>query len=84
MDRSYVAMLNWSLDHKWAIGLLSLAVFAATFPLNSMVGRDWMPQEDQNELSVFLELPEGSSIDATERTSLEIAKKVEKIFAGQF
>ena len=79
IDRSYVYMLEWSLNHKWAIGLLSIAVFAATFPLNSMVGRDWMPQEDQNELSVFLELPEGSSLELTERTTLEIARKVQAV-----
>ncbi len=79
VDRSYVRMLEWSLDHKWAIGLVSLGVFASTFYLNSIIGRDWMPQEDQSELSVFLELPEGSSIDATEKTSLAIAEKLKAV-----
>ncbi len=79
VDRSYVRMLEWSLDHKWAIGLVSLAVFASTFYLNSIIGRDWMPQEDQSELSVFLELPEGSSIDATEKVSLAIAEKLKAV-----
>ena len=30
-----------------------------------------MPQEDQSELGVWLEMPEGSSLEATEKTSLE-------------
>jgi HAE1 family hydrophobic/amphiphilic exporter-1 len=38
-----------------------------------------MPQEDQSELGMFIELPEGASLMATERTALAIAKKIEKV-----
>ncbi|MCX6637687.1 MAG: efflux RND transporter permease subunit, partial [Acidobacteria bacterium] len=38
-----------------------------------------MPQEDQNELSISMELPEGSSLDRTERTTLAAARKLESV-----
>jgi len=44
-----------------------VAIFASTFVINRHIGRDWMPQDDQNELMVYAELPEGSSIEATEK-----------------
>lgn len=79
LDRMYLGALNWSLDHRWAIILICCLTLGSTYFLNKMIGRDWMPQEDQSELGVFLELPEGSSIEATERMSMRVAKKLESL-----
>ncbi len=79
LDRAYLALLRWSLGHRWVIVGVSLATLGSTYFLNQMIGRDWMPQEDQSELSVMLELPEGSSLEATERTTLRLAEKIQKI-----
>lgn len=79
LERNYLRLLDWSLAHRWVIVLVSVATFASTFPLYQTIGRDWMPQEDQSELGVSLETPEGTSLEATERVTLEIARKIEKI-----
>lgn len=79
LERGYLAILNWSLDHKVVILAICTLTFASTFYLNQHIGRDWMPQEDQSELSVFSELPEGSSLELTERTILQVADAIEKI-----
>lgn len=78
-DKPYTAMLNWSLRYRWAVVVLSLLVLASTYPIYQSIGRDWMPQEDQSELGMFIEMPEGSSLVLTERTALAIAKKIEKV-----
>lgn len=78
-DRHYVRLLDWSLDHRWVIVAAALITFASTFVLNRMIGRDWMPQEDQNELYVSIELPEGSSIEETERVAREMARRIARI-----
>ncbi|MCC6862150.1 MAG: efflux RND transporter permease subunit [Bryobacterales bacterium] len=78
-DRLYVPMLEWALHHRWAIVVLFVATFSSTFVVYQYIGRDWMPQEDQNELSVMLELPEGSSVAETERVTLEIGDKIAKV-----
>ena len=59
--------------------MVCAVVFGSTFVVNRYIGRDWMPQDDQNELSINLEMPEGSSLEATEKTTLEIARKVAKV-----
>jgi HAE1 family hydrophobic/amphiphilic exporter-1 len=78
-DAPYLKLLGWSLHHRWAIALLAIIVFCSTYFLYGRIGRDWMPQEDQNELSVYLETPEGYSLEGTERVALEIARKVEQV-----
>lgn len=79
LDRAYVSVLDWSLSHRWVIILICTATFASTFVLNNHIGRDWMPQDDQSELSVFVELPEGSSLEATETTVAQMVKNVESV-----
>ena len=78
-DRPYTKLLEWSLRHRWAVGLAAMLVLASTYPIYQYIGRDWMPQEDQSELGMFIEMPEGSSLVLTERTALAIAKKIEKV-----
>ncbi|MCX6634912.1 MAG: efflux RND transporter permease subunit, partial [Acidobacteria bacterium] len=79
LQRGYVTTLAWSLDHRWVIVIVCLATFGSTFPIYQRIGKDWMPQEDQNELSISMELPEGSSLDRTERLTLAAARKLESV-----
>ncbi len=79
LDRAYVWMLGWSLNHRWVIMLVCAATFGSTFIISRYIGRDWMPQDDQSELSVSIEMPEGSSLEATERVVLDMASRISKI-----
>jgi HAE1 family hydrophobic/amphiphilic exporter-1 len=78
-DRAYVALLEWSLRHRWVIVSVAGLVFASTFVVNRYIGRDWMPQEDQSELSVGLEMPEGTSLEANEKTTMAMTQQLAKI-----
>ncbi|HWB95209.1 MAG TPA: efflux RND transporter permease subunit, partial [Bryobacteraceae bacterium] len=78
-DRAYVVVLEWALGHRWVVVLICLATFGSTFVINRYVGRDWMPQEDQNELSLNFELPEGTSIEATQQFTVDMAQRIGKI-----
>jgi HAE1 family hydrophobic/amphiphilic exporter-1 len=78
-ERLYMHVLRWSLAHRWVIVSVCLLTFAGTFWINQHVSRDWMPQEDQSELGLFVEMPEGSSIEATEKAALDMARKIEKV-----
>jgi HAE1 family hydrophobic/amphiphilic exporter-1 len=64
--------------------LLCLGVFATTFPLNNWVGRDWIPPDDQSELMVSLDVPEGTSVEATCEIIKDAASKIEKIEGVQY
>ncbi|MBM3726917.1 MAG: efflux RND transporter permease subunit [Acidobacteria bacterium] len=79
IDRLYLGMLEWSLNHRWVLVLICLVTLGSTYFINQQLGRDWMPQEDQSELGMWLEMPEGTSLEATERVTLALAKKIEVI-----
>ena len=79
MERAYMGLLGWSMSNRWAVALVCVITFGSTYFLYKNIGQDWMPQEDQNELGIYLELPEGSSLAATEKVCLDISRKVEQI-----
>jgi HAE1 family hydrophobic/amphiphilic exporter-1 len=79
VERGYLSLLRWSLSHRWAIVLVCTLTFASTFWLNQRIKRDWMPQEDQGELGLFIELPEGSSLKATETAAIEMARRIDQV-----
>jgi hydrophobic/amphiphilic exporter-1 (mainly G- bacteria), HAE1 family len=79
MEKMYEATLVWSLHHRTVIVAISLVVFGSTYYLYDRIGKDWMPQEDQNELGIFIETAEGTSLEGTEKIALALGKKLEKI-----
>jgi HAE1 family hydrophobic/amphiphilic exporter-1 len=84
IDVRYGRILRWALDHRKAVVLMAAGTFLLVFPLNYLVGRDWIPPDDQGELSAILNLPEGSSLDATVRVSTDLAKKISALKGVEF
>ena len=78
LDTWYTARVDWSLDHPAIIIGISLLVFALTFPLNRLVGRTFVPNEDMGEWTIHVDAPEGTSLAG----SSEIAKSLIKELAG--
>jgi len=79
IDRLYGRILAWSLDHRTVVIVIALATFALTFPLNALVGRDWIPPDDQSEFTVSMNWPEGTSVEGTSKQALEIADRIKQI-----
>jgi HAE1 family hydrophobic/amphiphilic exporter-1 len=57
-ERTYLRALHWSLDHRLIIIVVCVAVFLLSFPLYPLVGRDWIPFDEQNELNTSVDFPE--------------------------
>jgi len=79
MESLYEKTLVWSLNHRLVIVAISLVTLGSTYFLYDKIGKDWMPQEDQNELGIFIETAEGTSLEGTEKVALAMSKKLEKI-----
>jgi multidrug efflux pump subunit AcrB len=45
-----------------------------TFPLNRMVGRDFVPAEDMGEWTLHMDAPEGTSLEGTEELAFRVLK----------
>jgi HAE1 family hydrophobic/amphiphilic exporter-1 len=78
LDTSYTRSLEWSLGHPWTVIAVSLLAFALTFPLNEIVGRTFIPNEDMGEFTAHIDTPQGTSIEGT----IEIAKGILKEVSG--
>jgi HAE1 family hydrophobic/amphiphilic exporter-1 len=78
LDLWYTRQVNWALDHSGVILGISAITMLLAVPLNHIVGREFVPNEDMGEWIVHLDAPEGTSLEGTS----EIAFKVLKMLDG--
>ncbi len=74
MEGSYRFIVEWGLKHPYIAILISIAVFLSTFPILSILGKDFLPMDDRSEFMVNVTVPGGSSLT----TSNSIFEKIEK------
>ncbi len=84
LSTRYGRLLAWSLDHRLLVFVFALAIFATAIPLNSRVGRDWIPADDQNELTLYLNMAVGTSLDANVKILKEIVEQVKQVRGVEF
>jgi HAE1 family hydrophobic/amphiphilic exporter-1 len=72
LDHLYAVLLRLSLRHRWVVVSLCVVVFLSTIPLLIGVGKDFFPEDDQDEFEVAVRAAEGTSLQST----LEIAQRV--------
>src|SRR5205823_4294608 len=55
---------------------ISVAAFALTFPLNAIVGRTFVPNEDMGEFTVHVDTPQGTSLEGTTEIAQQMVKEI--------
>jgi HAE1 family hydrophobic/amphiphilic exporter-1 len=66
IDRHYGHMLRWAMGHRGVIVAIALAVVASAAFLFPRVGKELVPDDDQSEFSVNVNLPQGNSFASTD------------------
>ena len=79
LDRVYARLLVFSLHHRWVIVSLAILVFFGTGPLFMKVGKDFFPQDDQDEFEVTVRAAEGTSLQTTLETAQRITAEIRKL-----
>lgn len=79
IDEWYARQVNWALDHSGVIIAISAVTFLMTFPLNRMVGREFVPNEDMGEWTAHMDAPEGTSLDGTEEIAFRVLKDLQGV-----
>ncbi|HVO50330.1 MAG TPA: efflux RND transporter permease subunit [Thermoanaerobaculia bacterium] len=79
IDRTYAAMLRWSIGHRWAVvGICALTL--ATLPiLFKVVPKNFLPYDDESQFEVNFRAPEGTSLEATALLGNRISKDVKTL-----
>ncbi len=76
LDRHYTRMLAWAMHHrKWVIGFSALTVVSIV-PLFMLVGKNFLPADDQSQYNVLIRTPEGTSLAATTQVAERIAQQI--------
>ena len=64
---AYPALLRWSLQHRLAVIVGAIVIFATTMSLLPRLGTELIPQLAQGEFNVDLRLPPGAPLSETDR-----------------
>src|SRR6185436_2989266 len=67
------------LAHRAVIVAIAVLVFASTFPIARVVGRSFLPNEDQGEFEITVDAPEGTSLAGMEKIVVGMAKQLETV-----
>ncbi len=62
--RYYAPLVAWSVRRRGWVALTCFGVAASVVPLFIVIGKDFIPQDDESEFEVTLRAPEGTSLAA--------------------
>ncbi|MDP1822592.1 MAG: efflux RND transporter permease subunit [Archangium sp.] len=74
IERAYVGLLGFSMNHRWVIGLAALAALVAIYPLGKVAKKGFLPVDDRAQFEVLVRLPEGRSVASTELVGERVAR----------
>lgn len=63
VERPYLWVLQWSMRHRWAVVLAAVVTFISIVPLFFLVGKDFLPKDDQSEFEIAITTPAGWSLE---------------------
>ncbi len=78
-ENSYKYIIEWGLKHPYIALLVSALIFLSTFPILSVLGKDFMPMDDRGEFLVNVTVPGGSSLSKTDAVFQKIEKDIQSI-----
>ena len=79
IERTYTSMLRWSMAHRWAIVLACVLVVISIVPLFMLVGKNFLPVDDQSQFEINVRGPEGSTLPATSALTERIAADLRQL-----
>lgn len=79
IDTIYGITLRWALKHRWVVTIIAIAVFATSFWLFKVIGKDFVPLDDQSEFNIVVEAPSGTTIQKMESLTAELENKLRSL-----
>lgn len=75
----YVLMLRWSLNHRRVIVVTVIVVLASNVLWFSIIGMDFIPEDDESQFQVTVETAQGTTLSATVTVAERIAREVRSL-----
>lgn len=75
--KSFRRLLNWSLAHRISVIVITILLFWGTLLLSSLLKKEFFPASVRPELLVEMNLPEGSSLAASDAAAKKLTQMVQ-------
>lgn len=72
LAEAYQSILRWSLSHKLATVIGSIAIFVTSIFMVPLLGTEFVPKADYSELTLSFYTPVGSSLELTESKARQV------------
>ncbi|MGE5698805.1 MAG: efflux RND transporter permease subunit [Deltaproteobacteria bacterium] len=79
VSTGYLALLRRALAHRWVVAAVTGAVILSMIPLGGLVAKDFLPFDDQSEFEIFIQTPEGYSLETTDKVFAEVEADVMRV-----
>lgn len=79
IERLYSGTLAFCLRHRWIVGLAIVGSFAMSFAMCKQLGGDFLPANDEAQFEIYVQAPEGTTLEATTLIGERIARQVRAI-----
>jgi HAE1 family hydrophobic/amphiphilic exporter-1 len=76
LDHNYTKWLAWSMSHRKTIMVLCGVVILSIVPLFMVVGKNFVPVDDQSQYNVLIRTPEGTSLATTTNLVEQISQQI--------
>ncbi|MDQ3710859.1 MAG: efflux RND transporter permease subunit [Acidobacteriota bacterium] len=75
----YVWMLRWSMLHRWVIVVTVVAVLASNVLWFSIIGFNFIPEDDESQFQIAVETAQGTTLPATATVAERIAREMRSL-----
>src|SRR4051812_19028439 len=75
----YMAVLGWSLRHRWVVVLASAGCVASLYFLIPLTKFTYFPWDDASEFEIAIQTPEGSSMQRSAQLCTEIEQRLKML-----
>jgi hydrophobe/amphiphile efflux-1 (HAE1) family protein len=79
IERVYSGVLAFCLRHRWVVLVAIIGSCGTTLPMCKKVGGDFLPANDEAQFEIYVQAPEGTSLEATTLTAERLARGTRKI-----
>jgi hydrophobic/amphiphilic exporter-1 (mainly G- bacteria), HAE1 family len=79
IEKWYGKLLAFCLRRRWVVGLAIIGSCASLVPLSARVGGDFLPQNDEAQFEIYVQTPEGTSLEATTLITERLARRTREV-----
>ncbi|MBK9317239.1 MAG: efflux RND transporter permease subunit [Acidobacteria bacterium] len=79
MDENYQRVLHWALSNRKTVVFGAVVLFLGSLTLVPLIGFELMPETDENEIRVSIELAPGTRLEVTDGLSKQVEEKIKKL-----